>query len=252
LDLRRCGGGEVCSYDLDVIADNTVPPGKYNVLLFLPDGRASLRNNPRFSIRLANEDLWEPLTGMNKLQHLAVVMDEIVCRADTTINTGDITSGIYRASNDMIVETSVEPDAIVQFEAGNSIVFRPGFSALNGTSVKAIIRDCSPEPPAPLQETVAELPASNIVEDLTDSSLRIWPNPSNGKLQLNYSTDSATIESGEFVPALLLDAFGRRLDQINLFPGQTQTLDLSDLPNGMYFITWQDASGHHIEKLIRK
>ncbi len=41
--------------------------GKYEYLLNLPDGYKSLRSNPACSIRLANENLWEAITGYNQL-----------------------------------------------------------------------------------------------------------------------------------------------------------------------------------------
>lgn len=44
-----------------------VPKGKYAVLLNLPDGYKSLQDNPAYSIRLANENVWEATTGYNKL-----------------------------------------------------------------------------------------------------------------------------------------------------------------------------------------
>jgi Domain of unknown function (DUF4832)/Domain of unknown function (DUF4874) len=47
----------------------TVIPGEYELLLNLPDGYKTLQGNPAYSIRLANEDVWEETTGFNKLQH---------------------------------------------------------------------------------------------------------------------------------------------------------------------------------------
>lgn len=46
--------------------------GEYNVYLNLPDPYASLHDNPAFSIRLANENVWEAETGYNKLATLTV------------------------------------------------------------------------------------------------------------------------------------------------------------------------------------
>lgn len=47
--------------------------GEYEVLLHLPDGYKSLQSNPAYSIRLANDDVWEAATGFNKLRHVLVV-----------------------------------------------------------------------------------------------------------------------------------------------------------------------------------
>lgn len=43
--------------------------GTYEVLLNLPDGYNSLRNMPAYSIRLANNNVWESTTGYNNLNH---------------------------------------------------------------------------------------------------------------------------------------------------------------------------------------
>lgn len=47
--------------------------GQYELLLNFPDGYASLANNPVYSIRLANDGVWEPKTGFNKLNHALTV-----------------------------------------------------------------------------------------------------------------------------------------------------------------------------------
>ncbi|MBD2755792.1 DUF4832 domain-containing protein [Spirosoma validum] len=54
------------------LPDN-VAAGQYELLLQLPDGYSSLANNPAYSIRLANESLWEDQTGFNKLNHVLTV-----------------------------------------------------------------------------------------------------------------------------------------------------------------------------------
>ncbi len=47
-----------------------ITPGKYEVLVNLPDGYQSLQKNPAYSIRLANENTWEANTGFNSLHHI--------------------------------------------------------------------------------------------------------------------------------------------------------------------------------------
>lgn len=46
-----------------------MPKGIYEILLNIPDPETTLKNNPDFSIRLANEKLWEAKTGFNRLKH---------------------------------------------------------------------------------------------------------------------------------------------------------------------------------------
>ncbi|MFD0794894.1 DUF4832 domain-containing protein [Mucilaginibacter litoreus] len=83
--LRNKASGEVKSIDLatdvrkwysgDVKVTETVAipsdlaAGEYEMLLNLPDAYASIAAKPEFSIRLANNDVWEAATGYNKLNH---------------------------------------------------------------------------------------------------------------------------------------------------------------------------------------
>jgi len=54
-----------------------IPPeaenGRYDLFLNLPDPMTSLRNDLRYSIRLANDNTWEELTGYNRLFHTLVI-----------------------------------------------------------------------------------------------------------------------------------------------------------------------------------
>ncbi len=48
-----------------------IPEGEYGLYLNLPDPEETLYDNPDFSIRLANTDTWEEITGYNKL-HISI------------------------------------------------------------------------------------------------------------------------------------------------------------------------------------
>lgn len=71
-DVRRWFTGRVQVRDALTIPV-AVEPGQYELLLNLPDAYASLANTPAYSIRLANEGLWEPNTGFNSLKHRLTV-----------------------------------------------------------------------------------------------------------------------------------------------------------------------------------
>jgi hypothetical protein len=49
-----------------------VTPGDYKLYMNLPDPYPSLHDNPAFSIRLANKDVWEESTGYNYLTTITV------------------------------------------------------------------------------------------------------------------------------------------------------------------------------------
>jgi len=47
--------------------------GNYDLLLNLPDKYPTLKAKPAFSIRLANDNVWEDNTGYNKLNYTITV-----------------------------------------------------------------------------------------------------------------------------------------------------------------------------------
>ena len=55
----------------------TMPAGNYELLMHLPDPKSSLYGNPAFSIRLANEGVWEDSTGFNRLFHNLTIDDKV-------------------------------------------------------------------------------------------------------------------------------------------------------------------------------
>ena len=63
--------------DLMVGIPADMVPGEYLLYLNLPDVAPSLHNNPDYSIRLANENVWESQSGYNKLWVTVNVKDDI-------------------------------------------------------------------------------------------------------------------------------------------------------------------------------
>ena len=69
VDPRYWFAGETATLD-KVIKIPADASGKCTLYLNLPDPKATLHDNPAFSIRLANEDVWEAETGYNKVLEL--------------------------------------------------------------------------------------------------------------------------------------------------------------------------------------
>ncbi|PSB04735.1 DUF4832 domain-containing protein [Merismopedia glauca] len=67
--------------EVDVKVEGGIPanavPGNYQVLVNLPDPMPNLRNNPLYSIRLANNNTWEAQTGFNSLQRTVQVDNSV-------------------------------------------------------------------------------------------------------------------------------------------------------------------------------
>lgn len=70
-DPRFWMGGEKRIIDLSCTLDAAMQ-GEYKLYLNLPDPYPSLHDDPRYSIRLANKDMWEESTGYNYLTTITV------------------------------------------------------------------------------------------------------------------------------------------------------------------------------------
>jgi hypothetical protein len=68
MDPRFWDGGKTITLKVSMQLSKVIQAGFYEVLLNLPD--PLLIDKPKYSIRLANEDIWEKETGFNSLQHV--------------------------------------------------------------------------------------------------------------------------------------------------------------------------------------
>ncbi|MEW6134876.1 MAG: DUF4832 domain-containing protein [Bacteroidota bacterium] len=75
-DLRLWLLNDTISLNLAAGLPSQIPTGDYEVLLNMPDFDLSLRDNPLFSIRMANVDTWEAFTGFNNLLTNVDVVDD--------------------------------------------------------------------------------------------------------------------------------------------------------------------------------
>jgi len=69
-DPRRwCMSDSSVAVNVSALIPASTPEGQYAVYLNLPDPASSIRNRPEYSIRLANQGVWEDATGYNSLLH---------------------------------------------------------------------------------------------------------------------------------------------------------------------------------------
>lgn len=71
--VRMWMPGETKTVNITGGIPSTMPSGEYQVLLNLPDPTSTLRNRPEYSIRLANQNVWEASTGYNSLLRNVIV-----------------------------------------------------------------------------------------------------------------------------------------------------------------------------------
>jgi hypothetical protein len=92
--------------------------------------------------------------------------------------------------------------------------------------------------------TKREITPSDVGDNTVDGSVTLYPNPTSGILRIEMKAD-ATIRS-----MYILDAEGRRFSDLPV--GQCQTLELSLMPAGVYYVVIQHARGNSIYKFIKK
>lgn len=89
--------------------------------------------------------------------------------------------------------------------------------------------------------------AAGIADNQLDRSLSVYPNPSNGKVQLEYN-----LEQGVAVSTVITDLTGKTVMASTFGPSsgiQRQTLDLNALSNGMYLLK-VEAGNHRAVRTI--
>src|SRR5688572_6488311 len=67
LDPSRWAPGQEQNIAVSVNLPENIPPGTYQLGLWLPDASSSLRNSPAYAVRFANAGVWDPATGINIL-----------------------------------------------------------------------------------------------------------------------------------------------------------------------------------------
>lgn len=72
VDPRHWKPGKSYRLREEIVLSSDLAPGAYSVYLNLPDPHSTLYKDPRYSFRLANQDVWEPQTGFNKLGNISI------------------------------------------------------------------------------------------------------------------------------------------------------------------------------------
>ena len=67
VDVRKWVSGDVALSKQTVTLPAKMPPGKYKLALWLPDYYPNLQSRPEYSIRFANQGIWDETKGYNVL-----------------------------------------------------------------------------------------------------------------------------------------------------------------------------------------
>lgn len=181
-------GDTVHSISQDLCLLSYMPRGTYELLINLPDPMLTLKDNPLYSVRLANalpngNEVWESATGYNKLGHF------------------------------ITVDSSSQNAA-----CGQQITFIPASTSLS----------------------TGALEPSNKQQKL----LQLFPNPTTGlvRIQLDHALE-------ENIAFHLLDVLGQ---EVPVIQASSNTLDLSTLPAGIYYLQVHHQGQLLVKKLVKQ
>lgn len=172
---------------------------------------------------------------------------------DATINNGmgEIVSATYQAETTLSSSGDVMAASTVNFEATTSITLTAGFSVQAGATFSAKIATVNC--PNNVQPALAEARGSNLAvttEPIGVNQITVYPNPISSQATVDYELVNKTPISlaiynsnGQLVKVLL--------DKVVQETGQyTMPLNVSDLPQGIYYVNLQSDSGNLIKKLM--
>jgi hypothetical protein len=144
------------SFNSKLHTPSNAKEGEYRLALWLPDGYESLQDNPFYSVRFANENVWDEATGFNILGNISITesaggesergnefsvisaesqtVRDILAFSSTSAPAPTATSA--PPSGDLISNASIENDAgnlVIQFEFAGDTASYNGFQVFLDT-----------------------------------------------------------------------------------------------------------------------
>lgn len=160
-----------------------------------------------------------------------------------------IKSGTYRAINTIASNGQTEPNAVVNFKAGQSITLTAGFHVTGAKSFLATIESCV----NPLVEKEEEDIYNKLRPEIKPSSIRlnVQPNPFKESTQIQF-----VLPQEEVLSIQLFNQTGSFIKEI--LPQQLRTAGIHSIPfnkndlfGGMYYFVLQTSKERLIQKVIR-
>lgn len=171
---------------------------------------------------------------------------------------GNNETDCFNATNQLTVAGNnisvvIENGGTATFIAGQSIRFLPGFSAIEGSTVNAYITTtasfCNPPlaivaaPPVAEKSITVEESLSEKTEQMSQS-VKVYPNPNNGQfmLELAHFERPVSIQIVNLMGATVLNKQSVRAQQTDI--------DLSGVPQGVYFVVVNDGLNVFSQKMV--
>ena len=141
----------------------------------------------------------------------------------------------------------VSPGGAANVIAGINVILQPGTAAQEGSYFSVRISDifCS-QPESMLASEIAVVPEQS-ANDTDEMFFRIFPNPTSGRLTLEYIGNSDPSQK----QIEIFNMMGEMLFQLNLTGKRMHEIDMSAFPNGIYLFKVMKDASLGFEKVIK-
>ncbi|MCB0705332.1 MAG: T9SS type A sorting domain-containing protein [Saprospiraceae bacterium] len=180
--------------------------------------------------------------------------------------SGNITSGLYMASEFISADGTVASGSTVIMQAGEYVELLPDFTAEAGSNFWALIRECTPAMPMVSEDTGEDEPVSEarMLEEeelpfresetdrfgqLTNPGLKVKPNPTRDVGQIHFE-----LPARETVHVYLMDAQGQL---VRMFASGSLEAGVYDMPfevdplaQGIYLVVMKTPTRTWTERLV--
>jgi plastocyanin len=177
---------------------------------------------------------------------------------DVTINTGDIVD--FQLGS---MHNTVEVSEATWLENGNTPLpggFSTPFSGGQVTDLSEGVHFyvCSPHASGGMKGKITVVGTTGINEKAPGfTAFNIYPNPSNGKFTLQYngsgSSDGSSSANNQKYGLEIIDLNGEKIFELQDFNlANSNEIDISSIPEGLYFVRINDRKSIYTQKLIKQ
>ncbi len=156
----------------------------------------------------------------------------------------------FEADDEILAYNILFPGSIVIYEAGDSVILKPGFRALAGCNFRAYIGACYGNAAPPENETAGDRSSAEVHLGTGDTQLKISPNPFTSGTSIQY----VLTEVSE-VDLRVYNALGGLVTQLVRLERQAAgtyefKFEAADLPNGIYFLVLWEGKNRYAKRMV--
>lgn len=177
---------------------------------------------------------------------------------NVTINLGDTIVFVLESGHDAleVSEATWTANGITALPGGFAVPF--GGGSVVGLSAGVHYFVCTVHASLGMKGRITVNESSGIAEnDPGYKKFSIYPNPTNGKFMLQFNGPDGTVGSWkQNDPEAVIQVYnilGEKVaDLTDLASNSSSEVDLSSIPNGIYFIRLKDSKSTYTQKLIKR